>query len=455
MSSALEAAAAFVDKDPVCANTGLAKALRELAKTSPPPEDPSTWLSVRLRDYRPVNAAAPCKESVLDGLVMKSDEFASIHLFPTARPHPETWNFRKSDGDLPIFGVGQCHVGGIKFLMGHLKNDLGFDTVKWINMREEPVVFLNGQACAPRLKANMNDNVEYLVGIEGYELDSMELRLCADCVEAANSNESNTLGVFYQTKDGGNEERQLVTEPPNTFSIRKGYEWLAEQDGVPAVEYYRIPISDESAPEEKDFDQLIAELKGCLGQPGVAFVFNCQMGRGRTTTGMVSACIMSKAIQRTSEMCPSSRKRAVRPTFLRRAQKLERKHSDIEVRNKKRGEYLCILLLMDMIDSTCECAGRQAKDLADECIDACAHAQNMVEAIDACGAAAMTAEVGAARSPEFWRGRAVNYLERYAYMVLFATYALENATSDFRVNFTEWSRQHWHFKRVVKHLTLD
>ena len=107
---------------------------------------------------------------------MKCDEFANIHLLPTEPLHPQTWSFRKCDyTDLPVFGVGLCHLDGISFLLKHLKDDLGFKTVKWFNMREEPVVFLNGQACAPRTAGNMNENVEYLILIEGYELDSMEL----------------------------------------------------------------------------------------------------------------------------------------------------------------------------------------------------------------------------------------------------------------------------------------
>lgn len=164
---------------------------------------------------------------------MKCDEFANVHLLPTERLHSETWNFRKCDDeDLPVFGVSQCHIDGIKFLLDHLKDDLRFETVKWFNMREEPVVFLNGKACAPRIKGQMNENVEYLVGIEGYELDSMELRLCSDCVETASLNEMNTIGVFYQTENGSNEERQLIIESEKTFSVRNGYKWLAEQEGL-------------------------------------------------------------------------------------------------------------------------------------------------------------------------------------------------------------------------------
>lgn len=435
-SPLLDVAVALLENDEVCRQTGLAKALRQLASTSPPPSDPTTWLCARLREFRPALVAKNQGESVLEGLVMKCDEFANIHLLPTKQLHPQTWNFRKcDDADLPVFGVGQCHLDGISFLLKHLKDDLGFKAVKWFNMREEPVVFLDGQACAPRTAGNMNENVEYLVSIEGYELDSMELRLCSDCVDFAEKTDSKTIGVFYQTSNGDNEERQLATPIDRSYSIRNGYKWLAAQEGGASVEYYRVPIADETAPEEKDFDQLIAELRGNLAQPGVAFVFNCQMGRGRTTTGMVSACIMAKASRNFCDEAPL--------------------HEASTPRNRKRGEFLSILTLLDLIDRACSCSGQQAKLLADQSIDACAHAQNMVEAIVACENSAASAEPGAARSPEFWQSRAHNYLERYAYIILFAAYALENAASDYSSNFTEWSHQHWQFKRVIKHLTLE
>ena len=43
----------------------------------------------------------------------------------------------------------------------------------------------------------------------------------------------------------------------------------------------------------------------------------------------------------------------------------------------------------------------------------------------------MDARPGGARPPEFWAGRAQNYLERYAYILLFAAYALEEVHQDF------------------------
>lgn len=98
--------------------------------------------------------------------------------------------------------------------------------------------------------------------------------------------------------------------------------------------------------------------------------------------------------------------------------------------------------------------GWRAKLLADQCCDDCAHAQNMVEAIVQCTESAKKAEPGGARPPEFWAGRAQNYLERYAYILLFAAYALEEVHGGFEQTFTEWGHTHWQFKKVIKHLTL-
>ena len=69
----------------------------------------------------------------------------------------------------------------------------------------------------------------------------------------------------------------------------------------------RMPIVDEKAPRECDFDNMLNSLKQ-VGQD-TACVFNCQvpiyyqsglfrksispqMGKGRTTTGMIVACLV-------------------------------------------------------------------------------------------------------------------------------------------------------------------
>jgi len=59
------------------------------------------------------------------------------------------------------------------------------------------------------------------------------------------------------------------------------------------VSYQRIPITDEEAPEHKDLDQLVERI-AVEGSRLKEFelVFNCQMGRGRTTTAMTVGCLV-------------------------------------------------------------------------------------------------------------------------------------------------------------------
>lgn len=56
------------------------------------------------------------------------------------------------------------------------------------------------------------------------------------------------------------------------------------------VEYTRVPVTDEKAPKEKDFALLMRRL--WKPPEDAALIFNCQMGRGRTSTGMIIASLL-------------------------------------------------------------------------------------------------------------------------------------------------------------------
>ena len=179
---------------------GLASALRAMAVKMP--EDPTAWLCARLKASRPV-VASSYTESVLKAHVMKSDEFQDIHILKnTPRPHPQAWNFRRTDAGLPVFGVGQCHYEGIAFLVRHLKQDLGFQKVMWFNMREEPVVFLDGQACAPRTAcAEASVRSATLASASFFPLTA-RLALAESCFTSSSS------FSFSSLRPSGREQRQ-------------------------------------------------------------------------------------------------------------------------------------------------------------------------------------------------------------------------------------------------------
>jgi len=55
--------------------------------------------------------------------------------------------------------------------------------------------------------------------------------------------------------------------------------------------YFRTPITDEQAPSPATLDDLVRALETARDAPSPVLIFNCQMGRGRTTTGLIIGCL--------------------------------------------------------------------------------------------------------------------------------------------------------------------
>ena len=69
--------------------------------------------------------------------------------------------------------------------------------------------------------------------------------------------------------------------------------------------------------------------------------------------------------------------------------------------------------------------------------------------------ARMIADFGLTEEEQDWLRRGRNYMERYASILLFAAYALQEAKGGFETTYSEWSHRHWQFKRVMKHFVLE
>ncbi len=90
----------------------------------------------------------------------------------------------------------------------------------------------------------------------------------------------------------------ILTEDVNKpidSSIRPiGAVYASMIEGGTELQYVRLPIVDERSPSLADFDQLVDVLKSV--DEKTATFFNCQMGKGRTTTGMVCAVLMRRVL---------------------------------------------------------------------------------------------------------------------------------------------------------------
>jgi hypothetical protein len=60
--------------------------------------------------------------------------------------------------------------------------------------------------------------------------------------------------------------------------------------------------TDEQAPLPGALSQLLERVTSTYDSTG-DFIFNCQMGRGRTTTGMITACLIASSMNLERDEC--------------------------------------------------------------------------------------------------------------------------------------------------------
>lgn len=99
------------------------------------------------------------------------------------------------------------------------------------------------------------------------------------------------------------EEEDIMT-PRDVFDLMKTegfkvcifFELHDNVNNVAQIDYDRVAVTDEQAPLPGAISQLLTRIRTGLASAG-DFVFNCQMGRGRTTTGMVTACLIATTLE--------------------------------------------------------------------------------------------------------------------------------------------------------------
>lgn len=199
-------------------------------------------------------------------------------------------NFREVPG-FPVYGVANPTIDGIHSVIQRVGSYKGGHPVFWHNMREEPVIYINGKPFVLREVERPYKNMLEYTGIDCERVERMEARLKEDILREAR-HYGGAIMVIHETNDG-----QIFDawEHVNSDVIQTPLEVFKslEADGFP-VKYARVPITDGKAPKSSDFDTLAGNIASA--SKDAAFVFNCQMGRGRTTTGTVIACLVKLRI---------------------------------------------------------------------------------------------------------------------------------------------------------------
>ncbi|KAJ7005434.1 paladin-like protein [Populus alba x Populus x berolinensis] len=311
-------------------------------------------------------------------------------------------NYRQAES-LPVHGVAIPTIEGCRNVIKHIRGrkDGKQAQVLWFNLREEP-------------------------GINRSRVEEMEARLKEDILMEA-ARYGNKIHVTEELPNG-----QMVDqwEPVSCDSVKTPvYEDLQLEGHL--YDYERVPITDEKSPEEQDFDILVDRIYQT--DLNTDIIFNCQMGRGRTTTGMVIATLRTNSVGRifdfglnVNENLPNSEEALLR------------------------GEYAVIRSLIRVLEG-----GVEGKKQDDKVIDKCASMQNLREAIANYRNSTLrqSDEMKREASLSFF----VEYLERYYSLICFAVYihserdALRSSSFG-HSSFADWMRARPELYSIIRRL---
>ncbi|CAK7348578.1 unnamed protein product [Dovyalis caffra] len=199
-------------------------------------------------------------------------------------------NFREVPG-FPVYGVANPTIDGILSVIRRIGSSKGGRPVFWHNMREEPVIYINGKPFVLREVERPYKNMLEYTGIGRERVERMEARLKEDILREA-ERYGGAIMVIHETDDGQIFDAWEHVDSDSVKTPLEVFKGL-DTDGFP-IKYARVPITDGKAPKSSDFDTLTVNIASA--SKDTAFVFNCQMGRGRTTTGTVIACLLKLRI---------------------------------------------------------------------------------------------------------------------------------------------------------------
>merc|ERR1712020_312097 len=352
-------------------------------------------------------------------------------------------NWRQSVG-FPVFGAGQPTEEGFKAVVEKLNAK---EKLIWFNMRQEPVAYIGGLPVALRAADAPHTNVELAAADK--DVDALEVKLVKE--------------IAAREKDGGVEvhkdagfaenpmDREDVTETLKLDGVKGFNEVLKSltESSLPSMTVVRVPFHEQRALPEAGFDIIVAGLSS-ENAATTQCVFSSQLGSGRSTLGMVIASIV-KAAQIMTKLNKMVEAGMAERTWADNIIKSKFEDPLPSADNKDaflRGEFDVIKQLLEKFPET-----QAGKTLADKMIDINGPPpegfglQNLRKSI-----IQMKYKYDASTEDKqtVWKTMIINYLERYFYIICFATYVRQSADAGFQKTFVNWLDEHKELRGMIE-----
>lgn len=208
-------------------------------------------------------------------------------------------------------------------------------------------------------------------GVTAESVEGQESALKKDVIREAEKNDGRLL--LHDETDDGNGKFTITAQweeditPEDILTPADVYQQM--KDLGYKLDYARLPVTDEQAPIPGVFARLEERVESALQHSEVAMAFNCQMGRGRTTTAMVAATLVASILHTPDNSHTPNFELSPAP-----------EDDTFAIRNiqdpYQQGEYKNILQLLSVLSY-----GKVAKQLADRAIDQCEAVQNLRKAV--------------------------------------------------------------------------
>ena len=185
-------------------------------------------------------------------------------------------------GKTHIYGVAQPTAVGIRDVFRKLLTDKN-KKILWINLREEPIIYIDGIPYVLRDLHFSLRNLRTYKGITSERLEQLEKRLQEDIIREikneVNTNEGRIL-LHGENSKGSIESRWIEVYPSDVLTVQevmrdeeeKVYQELINESGNnhtnaqqgvnKFLNYHRVPITAERPPECNDFDDLRRYITG-------------------------------------------------------------------------------------------------------------------------------------------------------------------------------------------------
>lgn len=412
------------------------------------------------------------------GSLLKSDHFTGVVNKNVDQLFEGAINFRPIEA-FPVAGTGIPTGEGIQrileFYTGlsssgeaeQARPPFEARSLVWLMLREEPILYVHHRPFVVRDADNPYANLEN-TGITTRRVEAMERMLKQDAVKELRASGRNELLLHDEDSNGTLfaylercDESALAT-PREEFE--RVFEAVRLQLAAvkPALSftalYHRTPITDEQAPSPAGIDAMIQVLEAGRHEDSRAVAINCQMGRGRTTTGLILACLWciqrGKVVDQARFPALDYHQATVHPSLSYEtlpatwsasasaqpqaapasAEPMDAPGITAALSKQLRaGWFKVIQSLVRVLPN-----GLAVKAEVDRVIDQCSAMQNLRTV---CYDLAVTALTCLPRKRAGFIRRGSNYLIRYFILIVINAYLNQERQRDYRTLFVEWLNQ--------------